>query len=503
MPEIKIYDTTNSIQVDSTTNEVRVTQTVEPITITVDAVQLDGVTITSVDTSTGNLILDLSNNTTIDAGYVIGPQGPQGPQGPIGLTGPQGPQGPDGVFTGNLTQDMDGNGYNIANVGQMSTINSFNIGDTLYTGNISTAGISGNISGADYIFANHFVGSDLTANVNATTVDATTVNATNVNAGNMTADLLQFNGGIGTQGQMTWSADEETVMLVTDGSIVALSQELHVHARNNTGSTLVAGQPVYATGTVGASGRITVAPYIANGTIDPKYIVGVVGETIVNGDDGKVQYFGKIRGINTSAWNEGDVLYISSTVAGGLTNIEPTSPDYRIPLAFVVSSHAVNGTLMIRLTLGTHLNSLYDVDTAGATNGQALIYNSTTSRWKNTNLPTIAGPQGPQGPQGPIGSTGPQGPQGPAGATGPQGPTGPTGPAGADGGTGPQGPQGPAGADGADGATGPQGPQGPQGPSGASVINDGSTSTTEVWSGFYLDQTLGNISAALSSIIGA
>src|SRR5687768_7504570 len=44
----------------------------------------------------GDLILTKFDETTINAGNVIGPAGPEGPQGDTGLTGPTGPEGPEG-----------------------------------------------------------------------------------------------------------------------------------------------------------------------------------------------------------------------------------------------------------------------------------------------------------------------------------------------------------------------------------------------------------------------
>ena len=337
------------------------------------------------------------------------------------------------------------------------------------TGNLTgdvTGNITGNVTGN---VAGHLTG---------------TVDATSIVAGTILADSLQMSGGTATQGLFSWNVDEETVDLVLNGAVVQLGHDTYINVRNVTGTLIPAGTPVYASGTIGGSGRVTIAPMIADASIEPRMYIGITVEDVANGADGKVADFGKIRQINTLAYNEGDVLWISATTAGGLTNVQPEAPNLKIPTALVIRS-ANNGVLMVRVEPGTDLYNNHRVQVTNPADQEILQYNGTLSRWENATLPTIAGPQGPQGPQGPIGLTGPQGPQGPAGA---------------DGAAGPQGPQGPAGAD---GATGPQGPQGPQGPSGASVINDGSTSTTEVWSGFYLDQTLGNISAALDSIIGA
>ena len=179
----------------------------------------------------------------------------------------------------------------------------------------------------------------------ATTGDVLKWNGTDwVNTKTIGLNSLQLLGGTGTQGTMSWNADEETVDVIQNGAVLQLGQETQVHVRNNSGSSIADGKVVMATGTLGASGRITAGLY--DGTSDVKYVLGVATETIAAGDDGKVTSFGKIRGINTSAWNEGDVLY--TTAAGGLTNVVPTSGT-KLAVAFVITKHAVNGTIMVRV----------------------------------------------------------------------------------------------------------------------------------------------------------
>ena len=47
-------------------------------------------------------------------------------------------------------------------------------------------------------------------------------------------------------------------------------------------------------------------------------------------------------------WNDGDVLYCSPTTPGQLTNVQPSTPNYIIPTAFVIHS-ATNGTIAVRV----------------------------------------------------------------------------------------------------------------------------------------------------------
>lgn len=200
--------------------------------------------------------------------------------------------------------------------------------------------------------------------------------------GNVIADIVQLRGGTGTQGEMSWSTDEETVKLIMDGTTLYMGQDTFVHVRNNTASIITKGTAVYATGTLGASGRITVAPMIANGTIAGRLFIGLAAEDIAIGADGQVCSYGKIRGINTTAYNDGDVLWISPTVAGQLTATEPTAPNLKIATAFVIHD-ATNGTLMVRAEQGTDLHSDQRVQVSGLANNDVLTWNNANQRWQN------------------------------------------------------------------------------------------------------------------------
>jgi len=200
--------------------------------------------------------------------------------------------------------------------------------------------------------------------------------------GNVIADVVQLRGGTGTQGEVSWSADEETIKLIMDGTTLYMGQDTFVHVRNNTASIITKGTAVYATGTLGASGRITVAPMIANGTIAGRLFIGLAAENIAIGADGQICSYGKIRQINTNAYNDGDVLWLSPTVAGQLTATEPTAPNLKIATAFVIHA-ANNGTLMVRAEQGTDLHSDQRVQVSGLANNDVLTWNNANQRWQN------------------------------------------------------------------------------------------------------------------------
>lgn len=156
-------------------------------------------------------------------------------------------------------------------------------------------------------------------------------------------------------GQMAWNIDENTVDLGLNGATLQIGQEQLVRVRNNTGSTIVNGTAVMATGTLGNSGRVTVAPANINGS-SYKYMLGVVTESIAAGADGFCTVFGKVRGIQTNGanygetWVDGDVIYVKDSDGGALTKVVPVGTQVKLPIAIVIKSHGTNGTLFIRVT---------------------------------------------------------------------------------------------------------------------------------------------------------
>ena len=189
-------------------------------------------------------------------------------------------------------------------------------------------------------------------------------------------------------GMLTWNTDESTLDIGLDDEVILQTgQGMVYYVKNQTGSTINNGQVVQFSGSLGNSGRLLIALARADTTSEAKYIMGVATEEIANGADGFVTAFGKIRGIDTDGsvcsetWDDGDILYLSATTAGCLTVTPPSEPSLRIPIAAVVHA-ADNGTLFVRPTFYPRLDDLHDVTTDGATNGQVLVYNSSTGVWE-------------------------------------------------------------------------------------------------------------------------
>jgi len=134
-------------------------------------------------------------------------------------------------------------------------------------------------------------------------------------------------------------------------SIGQASLETFTRVQNSTGATLPKGTVVGFAG-VGAANLLSVAAYLADGSTPSLYILGVLDETIPDsGATGLACVWGPVSGIDTSAFNVGDILYASPTVAGAFTNVKPTAPDNVIPMAAVLIKSATDGVIFVRPTI--------------------------------------------------------------------------------------------------------------------------------------------------------
>jgi hypothetical protein len=121
--------------------------------------------------------------------------------------------------------------------------------------------------------------------------------------------------------------------------------------QNNTGFTIPKGTVVGFAG-VGSNNVLSVTPYLADGSSPSLYILGVMAEELPDsGATGLCCVWGNVSGIDTSAFNVGDVLYASPTVAGAFTNVKPTAPDNVIPIAAVLVDSATAGDIFVRPTI--------------------------------------------------------------------------------------------------------------------------------------------------------
>jgi hypothetical protein len=187
--------------------------------------------------------------------------------------------------------------------------------------------------------------------------------------------------------------ESQILYKVSDGSdelgwIDNYATELREVVKNDTGSDILKGTAVMATGAVGD--RIRVAPSIADGSIEARYMFGIASEDISDSSEGYVTLVGPLKSIVTSGYPIGTVLWLDPDNPGGLTSTQPTSPNLQMSVAIVTSTHATNGRIFVRMwEQQPGLHELHDVNVdVGLASGDLIAYNSSNSTWENITNPS-------------------------------------------------------------------------------------------------------------------
>jgi hypothetical protein len=210
-----------------------------------------------------------------------------------------------------------------------------------------------------------------------------------VDAGFVTLDTTPTNTPT-AQGTIFWDADDNTVDVVLNGYIMKIGEDLFYPVKNQTGSNIPKGRAVRFAGTIGASGRLLVAPFIADGSVPSTFFMGVTAEAIADGEDGKVLYFGRIRGMNTLGFEEGDVLYASTTTAGEFQTAVPVAPNNIVQVAAVINKSITQGVIFVRPSFGSNINQDEGVKIVSPTTGQLLQLQS-NGLWENKTKAQVLG----------------------------------------------------------------------------------------------------------------
>ena len=119
-----------------------------------------------------------------------------------------------------------------------------------------------------------------------------------------------------------------------------------IEIRNDSGSTISKGYPVYINGYSTTSAKPTIQVSNAN-TSSTFPTIGLVQANVTNGSDGTVVLSGVFSGINTSSFAAGDRLYTAA--GGGLTNTKPASGG---GVLGVVAKAATSGIIVVGANKG-------------------------------------------------------------------------------------------------------------------------------------------------------
>lgn len=283
-----------------------------------------------------------------------GPQGPSGKDGRDGKPGPQGPEGPQGVNGVDGADGQDGRGIESAYIAaDGSLVLTLTDGSELDVGPLS--GLSVASEGNTYV----------------------------IGQGNKATSIYLD----GMAGPVEWNGVEGTLGFPLNEDVTLdLGQEEIVYAKAS--EVISKGNAVMFAGAQGDHLLIQKADVTVPG-FRQEWVIGVAAQDFANNEFGYVVSFGKVRQFNTSAFNEGDLLWLSVTTPGALTNVEPTKPNCPVLMAAVTRSHQNQGTIFVRPTFTKKIEELCNVQSGTPNDGDVLSYDAATQTWKFVDVNTL------------------------------------------------------------------------------------------------------------------
>jgi hypothetical protein len=145
-------------------------------------------------------------------------------------------------------------------------------------------------------------------------------------------------------------------------SLSTVATKLVTSVYNATGTTIPKGSVVYINGRH-SSNLPTVALAQANNEDNSYKTFALVENDIATSNSGTVIQAGSITGLNlpTSSFADGDIVFLSPTVAGGLTTTKPLAPYHICKIGSITRAHPTQGSIEIKIENGWQLDELSDV----------------------------------------------------------------------------------------------------------------------------------------------
>lgn len=221
--------------------------------------------------------------------------------------------------------------------------------------------------------------------------DITSMNG--LTGGIATPDYIDFDTtttAANAVGRLVWDTTNASLELGLPGgnAISVIGQTVHAYVKSAESVTINKGQPVYLYQATGNRASVKLASNLQDLTSATTF--GLAAESIGPNQAGFIVCQGVLDGLNTGAYNEGDILYLGAS-AGTLTATKPKAPNHMVYIGVVERANAGNGQIYVKVQNGYELDEIHDVQINSPANGQLIIYDASTSLWKNANLTAGAG----------------------------------------------------------------------------------------------------------------
>lgn len=133
---------------------------------------------------------------------------------------------------------------------------------------------------------------------------------------------------------------------MSNNVLSATNLSLGITVRNQTGVTLPKGSAVRISGATGNKPLASLAQANDYATTE---VVGILNADIDNNQTGTAIVYGEVTDLNTSALEAGKPIYLSPTVAGGLTKTEPDPPNFQVQIGYCEVVQNNNGKIIVAI----------------------------------------------------------------------------------------------------------------------------------------------------------
>jgi hypothetical protein len=165
------------------------------------------------------------------------------------------------------------------------------------------------------------------------------------------------------------------------------TQKVTKTVKNSTAALIPKRSVVYVDGANGNNTTIALAQANAESTSYRTF--GITESDIAINGTGVVVIIGEVLNVDTGLFNDGDQLYLSPTVAGGITNVKPSAPNHLVYVGVVTRANNNNGKIEVNVSNGFELNEIHDVAINGKLNKDLVSYEQSTNLWKNKSAASL------------------------------------------------------------------------------------------------------------------
>ena len=162
---------------------------------------------------------------------------------------------------------------------------------------------------------------------------------------------------------------------------------IHLYGKNDQGSNLYKGQPVYIHSANGNNPLIQIAANTGERTSSKT--IGLLAQDLPINEFGYIVTEGILEGFDTSSGAHGDPMWLgpSGNIIYGFAN-KPYGNNHLVYLGIVLRSNKNNGKAYVKVQNGFEIDELHQVYAKNPSNKDTLVYNSSSGSWFSRQLNT-------------------------------------------------------------------------------------------------------------------